>query len=294
MQRSRFVSIVALLVSCVMQSGCMSIDVRLAHFMSPDRGSRSATLPKGYAVQDSIIHRGDELIGITHAHHPESSAVVLFCGGDAFHRSIEGGEMLEALALGADVILFDYPGYGESTGSPGATAVLDTALAVYDYAAALEESAGKKRVVYGFALGGLVAAQVVRHRRVDGLVLEATAPNAERWARSQLPWIVRPFVVPRAEPDLASMDSVAALTEFPAQFQGPVLLLASKTDVQTPASLSSQMERELRAAGVRAQLLQFPHARHGEIAHAPEFAPVLRRFLDRLQAGGPQWASAQF
>jgi pimeloyl-ACP methyl ester carboxylesterase len=290
MQRSHFVSVLALLVSCVMQSACMSIDVRLAHFMSPDRSPRSATLPKGYAVQDVVIHRGAELIGVTQAHHPASSAVVVFCGGDAFHRSIEGGDVLEAMSLGADVILFDYPGYGESTGSPGAAALLDTALAVYDYAAALETSAGKKRVVYGFSLGGLVAAQVARQRPVDGLVLEATAPNVERWARSQLPWIVRPFVVPRAEPALASMDSVAAL----AQFQGPLLLLASKTDVQTPASLSSQMERELRAAGVRVQLLQFPRARHGEIAHTPEFAPVLRRFLVRVHEGRPQWALAQF
>jgi pimeloyl-ACP methyl ester carboxylesterase len=215
--------------------------------------------------------------------------VVLYCGGDGFHRSIEGGEALEALALGTDVVLFDYPGYGESTGSPGASALLDTALAVYDYVGALETSAGKKQVVYGFSLGGLVAAQVARDRPVDGVVLEASAPDAERWARSQIPWIVRPFVVPRAEPGLASMDSVSAL----AQFRGPVLLLASKTDQQTPVALSSHMERKLRTEGVSVQLLQIKRARHGEIAHTPEFRPVLRHFLDRLQEG-PQWAFAQF
>jgi pimeloyl-ACP methyl ester carboxylesterase len=269
----------ALLGACLLQGACATVDVRLADFISPDRSPRSASLPQGYAVQDLIIHRGDRLIGITHAHHPQSRTVIVFCGGDVFHRSIEGGAALEALALGADVVLFDYPGYGETTGLPTAGAIFDTALAVYDYASALATSAGKKRVLYGFSLGGLVAAQVARERPADGLVLEATAANVESWARTQIPWLARPLITPRVEPGLAGIDSVRAL----ALFRGRVLVLASPADRQAPAKLAVAIERGLRAAGVDVQLVEFPRARHGDIAQSAQFAPILSGFLGRLQ-----------
>ncbi len=261
------------------QSGCVSVDVRLSQFISPDRGPRTAALARGYAVQDLVIHRGDRLIGITHAHHPQSRAVIVFCGGEGFHRSIEGGEALEALARDADVLLFDYPGYGDSTGTPAPAVILETALAVYDYAASLETSAGKRRVLYGFSLGGMVAAQVARNRAADGLILEASAPNAESWARSQIPWYAKPLVTPRIEPELAAVDTLSALR----QFRGEVLVLTSKADRQAPAALSSRMHRQLQRAGVNAQLVRFERASHGSIPYAPEFTSVVHGFISRLK-----------
>lgn len=263
----------------------MTADVRLANFMSRDRAPRSAALPRGYAVQDLVIHRGRREIGITHAHHPDSKSVVIFCGGDTFHRSIDGGEALESLALDADVVLFDYPGYGDSSGSPTANALLETALAVYDYADSLQTSAGKTRVVYGFSIGGLVAAQVARQRAVDGLVLEATAANAERWARSRIPWHLKPLVRPRIDPELADIDAPSAL----AQFGGLVLVLGSQGDRRAPESLSRDIFKRLVKYGVSTSLVIFSHAPHGEINQSRAFAPVFREFLNHLQES--RWAS---
>jgi pimeloyl-ACP methyl ester carboxylesterase len=282
MKYSRSLSLAVLLGIALTPCGCVNVDVGLTNLMSADRAPRTAVLARGYAVQDLVIHRGDRLIGITHAHHPQSQAVILFCGGDSFHRSIEGADALEALARNADVVLFDYPGYGESTGTPTATMILENALAVYDYASALETSAGKKRVLYGFSLGGMVAAQIAARRAVDGLVLEATAPSAEAWARSQIPWYAKPLVRPHIEPGLASIDSIISLRHF----GGDVLLLTSPSDERVPAALSVRMYRELRRVGVRTELVQFAGASHGTIPHSPEYSPVLTAFLQRVK--GPQ------
>jgi pimeloyl-ACP methyl ester carboxylesterase len=282
MKYSRSLSLAVLLGIALTPCGCVNVDVGLTNLMSADRAPRTAVLARGYAVQDLVIHRGDRLIGITHAHHPQSQAVILFCGGDSFHRSIEGADALEALARNADVVLFDYPGYGESTGTPTATMILENALAVYDYASALETSAGKKRVLYGFSLGGMVAAQIAARRAVDGLVLEATAPSAEAWARSQIPWYAKPLVRPHIEPGLASIDSIISLRHF----GGDVLLLTSPSDERVPAALSVRMYRELRRVGVRTELVQFAGASHGTIPHSPEYGPVLTAFLQRVK--GPQ------
>jgi uncharacterized protein len=282
MTRFRLRSFAVLLGIALTPCGCVTVDVGLANLMAADRAPRTAVLAKGYAVQDLIIHRGDRLIGITHAHHPQSQAIIVFCGGDSFHRSIEGGEALEALARNADVVLFDYPGYGESTGAPTAAVILENALAVYDYAVALETSAGKKRVLYGFSLGGMVAAQVAGRRPVDGLVLEATAPSAEAWAKSQIPWYAKPLVTPHIEPGLASIDSIVSLRHF----GGDVLLLTSPSDQRVPAALSLLMYRELRRSGVRTALAQFAGTGHGSIPHSPEYGPVLTAFLNRVE--GPR------
>lgn len=275
-------SLAVLLGIVLTPCGCVTVDVGLANLMVADRAPPSAVLAKGYAVQDLVIHRGDRLIGITHAHHPESQAVIVFCGGDSFHRSIEGAEALEALARGADVVLFDYPGYGESTGAPTATVILENALAVYDYAVALQSSAGKKRVLYGFSLGGMVAAQIAGRRPVDGLILEATAPSAEAWARSQIPWYAKPLVKPRIEPGLASIDTIVSLRHF----GGEVLLLTSPSDRRVPAALSVKMYRELRRLGVDTTLVKFAVDGHGSIPHSPEYGTVLTSFLHRVK--GPQ------
>jgi pimeloyl-ACP methyl ester carboxylesterase len=259
--------------------GCVPVDFGLPNLMSADRSPRTAVLPQGYVVQDVVIPHGDQLIGVTYAHNPQSHAVIVFCGGNTFHRLLEGGEALETLARDADVVLFDYPGYGESTGPATPTAILEDALAVYDYATAMESSAGKKRVVYGFSLGGMVAAQVAGRRAVGGLVLEATAPNVETWARSQIPWFAKPIVRPRIEADLASIDTFAALRSF----GGEVLVMTSPADEQAPASLSVDMDREFRRMGLRTTLVQFPSAAHGAIPRSPQYGVVFASFLDRVK-----------
>src|SRR5262249_52743189 len=134
--------------------------------------------------------------------------------------------------------------------------ILEDALAVYDYAIALDSSAGKKRILYGFSLGGMVAAQVAGQRAVDGLVLEATAPNVDAWAWSQIPWYAKPIVRARIEPALASVDTLVALRSF----GGEVLVMTSPADKQAPASLSVSMDREFRRMGLHTMLVQFPGA----------------------------------
>jgi pimeloyl-ACP methyl ester carboxylesterase len=268
---------VSLLVSC------MSVDVRFSSFMSPDRGPHKAVLPQGYTVRDFAIYHEGRFIGMTHARHERSQVIVIFCGGDSFHRSIEGADALEALALGADVVLFDYPGYGDSTGVLTASDVLDTALAVYDYVGELDGAEGKKLIVYGFSMGGLVAAHIAGSRYVDGVVLEATAQNADSWARSRIPWYMKPLVSARIEPALASVDALTALRHF----DGRVLLLGSRADRKAPAALASRLHRQLLQAGVRAERVLFDGVTHGGIPQTAGFRPALRAFMVQvLEAPG--------
>ena len=278
MQRTRTSLLLAcaLVIACI--SGCMHVRISAKDFLSPDEPPASARLGSGYVIEDTLVERSDRVIGITRAHREGNRAVIVFCGGDGFHRSTEGGSVLTALAHGADVVLFDYPGFGASTGMADADSILDNARATQEYVSRLASTNGQKRVLYGFSLGGVVAAQLASERPVDGLVLEATAPDVARWARSRVPWFAKPFVRIDLDPALARIDSVKAL----AQFRGAILILAGDKDSKAPAALSRDMARRLKAEGVRVELREIRSARHGDIYKAPTFGADFERFLAGL------------
>ncbi len=275
MNFTRICRFAALAVLCAGNAGCAHLDVRLENFMSPDNGPRTAQLAPGYAIENHVLSVKGQSIGITYARHPRSKAVILYCGGDAFHRFLEGGLALRALALESDVVLFDYPGYGDTTGSLGTAAILDTAVAVYDHIFSLATTTGKRRVLYGFSMGGMVVAQLSQDRHADGVVLEATTTSVKAWARSRIPWPMRPLVNVRVEPQLAGLDTAAALELF----RGKVLLLTSHSDQIVPAKLSFAIERRLRVTRRHVRLVELPSCRHGAIMRAPQFPSVLRDFL---------------
>lgn len=256
-------------------SGCLHVPISATDLMHPDEPPQSATLAPGYVVEDFTIPRGDRVVALTLAHRAGNRSVILFCGGDSFRRSQEGGSVLNALGKDADVLLFDYPGFGTSSGRPDPATLMDNARAAADFLAALPSTAGQRRVLYGFSLGGFVASHLAADRSFDGLVLEATAPDVGRWARSQIPWFAKPFVRVELDPALARIDNIAALRTF----SGQVLILAGGRDRQAPPSLARSLERSLRASGHTVDLHVFASATHGEIHRDGAYPAVLARFL---------------
>jgi pimeloyl-ACP methyl ester carboxylesterase len=267
-----------LVLAAMALPSCVHVRVTSKNLLSPDEPPASARLAAGYAIEDMAIQRADRVVGITRAHRDGNQIVVIFCGGDGFHRSTEGGSVLTALAQNVDVVLFDYPGYGASTGKADPESILDNARATADFVSQLPSTGGQKRVLYGFSLGGVVAAQLAGEQPVDGLILEATAPNVGSWARTRVPWFARPFVRVELDAALARIDNVKALKNF----RGSVLILAGEHDRRAPPVLSRDMAKRLSAEGVRTELHVFEGASHGEIYKAAAFRPTLDRFLAGL------------
>jgi len=258
--------------------GCVHVRLDAASLLSADQRPETARLEAGYRIEQGIIVDDGRVVGITRAYRAGNRVVILFCGGDSFRRSRDGGVVLQALALDADVVLFDYPGFGDSTGTPTPENLVNAGRAVHRFIAGLPGTAQQRLVVYGFSLGGLVAAQLARHVSTDGVVLEATAPDISTWVRTQVPWYAAPFVRVHLDDSLASVDGVRPLRSF----AGRVLLLAGGSDQRAPASLSRDYYLRLRSAGVKASLVIVPGAAHGGIHRSDRFRTALRQFLADL------------
>lgn len=103
---------------------------------------------------------------------------------------------------GHPVLVFEYPGYGSSGGSPSRDSIGAASTAAFDWLAARPEVDGERIVAMGKSLGGGVVADLSRARPLAGLILQSTFTSLPDllWESYAIPaWLVRdPFDVRQA------------------------------------------------------------------------------------------------
>jgi len=107
---------------------------------------------------------------------PSDSArgVILFCHGNAGNISDRMDYIDLFNSLGMDVFIFDYRGYGRSTGNPGEKGTYADADAAWVYLTESRNIDPTRIVVIGRSLGGAVAANLAYERPVGGLIVESS------------------------------------------------------------------------------------------------------------------------
>lgn len=111
---------------------------------------------------------------------PESKGVVLYFKGNT--RSIKGWSRFRAdfLRHGFDFFIFDYPGFGKSSGHARQKDIFEASEAVYQWLCQRYPEA--RIVIYGRSLGGGFAARVAALFHPAMLILEAPYYSVEKLA----------------------------------------------------------------------------------------------------------------
>lgn len=105
---------------------------------------------------------------------PGAGRAVLFLHGNAGNASHRLPNAAELQALGTNVLLVDYRGYGHSEGHPSEAGVYADARAGLVH---LQEERGvpeERIIVFGRSLGGAVAVDLAQGRPLAGVILEST------------------------------------------------------------------------------------------------------------------------
>ena len=113
-------------------------------------------------------------------------ASALYFHGNTGNLTNTAHVMPHLMASGISVLTLDYRGFGRSTGRPSLSGIVSDGLC----AARFHEEIRPKAVpslLYGFSLGGAVAAQVIQHHSFDGLILQSTFTNLPDIARVTFP-----------------------------------------------------------------------------------------------------------
>ncbi|WHZ24057.1 MAG: Hydrolase, alpha/beta fold family [Nitrospira sp.] len=125
---------------------------------------------------------GTKLFG-WYAERSATSAVLLWCHGNAGNMIHRLENLRELYRLGLSVFLFDYRGYGKSQGRPSEDGLYQDAQGAYDYLTSVRRIRPERVVIFGRSLGGAVAGELATQRPAVGLLLESCFPSIEAVAR---------------------------------------------------------------------------------------------------------------
>lgn len=170
---------------------------------------------------------------------------------------------------GANLAVADYRGYGQSTGSPSARALLADARPVFDAVRdALPDTA---LVVMGRSLGGNCAAELAQHPALPaaGFIFESAPADLDALVRRRG---IR-FDGPLPEEDLAVFDPLRKV----ARCMKPALVLHGESDALIAPS---EARATFDALGSREkELVLVPGRGHNDVSLSTVYWDALARFL---------------
>lgn len=187
-------------------------------------------IPKG-AVEEHWIETpdGEELYAwYCRAEKPVASGV--FCHGNTGNLTISADIIPHLLNAGFNVLFFDYRGFGRSTGTASLGGVISDGVTASRFHDRIRPK-NVPSVLYGFSLGGAVAAQVIRRHPFDALILQSTFTS--------LPDITR-HLFPRLPLHLLSgniFDTIGVIKRL----QVPLLVLHGTKDEVCPAMMAHEI-----------------------------------------------------
>jgi fermentation-respiration switch protein FrsA (DUF1100 family) len=201
---------------------------------------------------------------------PGATRSLLFLHGNAGNASHRLPNAAELAALGANVLLLDYRGYGLSEGRPFEQGVYADARAGLEHLRGGRRVPLERVVVFGRSLGGAVAVDLAAERPLAGLILESTFTSVADMARAVIGIPLGPLIGRRFPSD-----------EKIARVRCPILFFHGDRDRIIPFELG----RRLFAVAPEPKAFEtIAGAGHNDttlVGGAPYFQRI-RRFLDQV------------
>lgn len=118
-----------------------------------------------------------------------SRAVLLFSHGNGGNISHRLEKIMILNRLGLDILIFDYRGYGKSTGSTNEKGIYIDAETIYDYLVNEKHVPPWKIIGYGESLGSPVIIELASRRSMAGVIIEEAFTSVREMARVHFPFI---------------------------------------------------------------------------------------------------------
>lgn len=165
------------------------IENRLVFF--PARAADWWNEPPDPAIEDVYFTspEGCQIHGWWLPKCPDAPVLLLF-PGNAGNLSGRGQTLLKVRErLDASVLIFDYPGYGKSSGKPNEANCYDAGEAAVRWLRDEKRIAPERMIFYGESLGGGVATELARRYPCRALVLVKSFASLPAVAKRYYPWL---------------------------------------------------------------------------------------------------------
>jgi len=226
--------------------------------------------------------KNDQLAGWWVPSQDPQGKTLLYLHGNAANVAANVDHVLRLRRTGLNVFIFDYRGYGESTGGPPRERlVYEDAERAWKYLVAERNIPPADIAIYGHSLGGAVAIDLAsKHPEAGALITESTftsIPDAA--AGSVFAYLPLRLIVTERFDSISKIGSVRL----------PKLILQGATDRMLPPRMAQQL---YDAAPDPKQLALIPDGGHEDSAavNAPAYFAALNSFLRQyhFQPGTPR------
>jgi uncharacterized protein len=201
--------------------------------------------------------------------------LIVFCGGNLFREETVGEPFAEALAPFGDVLFFDYPGYGASSGSGTRSEFAAAEKALLPRVEALAAARTGPLIFWGHSLGGGVCASLAAAAKPkSALVLAATFARYGDVKDNMLGWFGGLISVEAAD-DLVAYDTPELLQGY----GGPIVVVALTKDETIPYKVSRRLADRLRDEGRNVTFVALDGGGHSRIHGHPDFKAKVKAAL---------------
>ena len=164
--------------------------------------------------------------------HSQPQAVVLYCHGNV--GTVDKWSVLaERLSRQhrLSILVFDYRGFGRSSGIASERGILQDAEAARKWLASKNEINPEEIVLMGRSLGGAVAVDLATNGGARGLILESTFPSLPEVAEKHASWLFPAWNMTQR------MNSAEKIKSY----HGPLLQSHGDSDRLIPLSLGEEL-----------------------------------------------------
>ena len=201
----------------------------------PDRVMRASPKHAGLAFEDLMLETADgERVStwyVPAAADADRGYTLLFCHGNAGNLSHRIGSIMTFHQLGLNVIIFDYRGYGKSTGKASEKGTYADARAAWDYLVDTKKVPPDRIIIFGRSLGGAIATKLAGEKKPGALVLESTFLSAPAMAHRMFPYLPTRLLC------RYKYDNLAAIPDI----QCPIVIAHGRQDTTIPFDHSEQL-----------------------------------------------------
>ena len=177
---------------------------------------------------------GDRLAGWWVPSKLPNAATLLYLHGNAGNVSANADQVRRLADTGLSIFIFDYRGYGESTGGPPRERlVYEDAERAWTYLVRERRIQPSDVAIYGHSMGGAVAIDLAsRHPDAGGLITESTFPSIVDAADGTLfTWLPLRLIVTERFDAASRIRSVRV----------PKLILHGEADTMIPVRLARRL-----------------------------------------------------
>ena len=255
--------------------GCSTIEIRESdafdnhQTITPDSFQFSQ-----YTLHETSIDTEDgETLNAWFLEHRDAKATVLYLGGNGF-LMLKSKPLINAYSeLPVNLLLFDYRGYGLSSGQPTVDGVIQDANAALEYATTQTYSHSDQIYIHGHSMGSFLSSHLAYNNRVNGYILESPITEVKEWTRSLVPWLLRPFIRFVIDDSLTDQSNIEKVSHI----EYPLLLIAGRNDEVTPFRMAESLKEKSASESVTLAIID--GGSHNNLPAFQAYQAALREFL---------------